>query len=251
MSFPVNSALMRSIVGFSMIVFVTSVGRSGDMWSHGDRLGRYLGCGFGDGYHACRTDRRTPLADLPIHRPTEKSSKGACGQGSCANSCGCGRGSMGGMIVECDQPLMRWPFGRSGCNGGGSCDEASCDSLSCDACLSSVPRVSVQLYPARTVAVPQAAAMGCDAACGQDGRDGWGGYTAFDRFMSTVGASENALPSVPVPPAMRQAYQSAQRPASGMARPRAPSDAGADRARANSDLRAGRIAAQSGQSLLW
>jgi hypothetical protein len=90
-----------------------------------ERVGRYMGVGYGDGYHVCRPEWVGPCADLPIARDQEscltKGTFGNYGQPAC-DACG-----LPPEIVDCDGGSC-FSSGRSGTE----CDQSSCDQGACD-----------------------------------------------------------------------------------------------------------------------
>jgi hypothetical protein len=90
-----------------------------------ERVGRYLGVGYGDGYHVCKPEFDGPCADLPIARDQEsclaRGTFGYAGHPAC-DTCG-----LPTEIVECDGGSC---FGSV--RSGTQCDQSSCDQSSCD-----------------------------------------------------------------------------------------------------------------------
>jgi len=89
------------------------------------RLGRFFGAGWGDGYHACETSGFRPLANLPPASFYQRDGKHHWGAGS---------HPIGGAGLESAIGKFYGEFGScgsSGCDahGYGSCDALACDSL--------------------------------------------------------------------------------------------------------------------------
>ena len=116
------SGSLRQALG-AMLLFASSgtVAEATDLISPVDQVGRYFGVCFGDGYHACNANRRTPVADLPIQRDTPRKHGhrfgGACRSGQC---------SISTEVLECNAPYLL------GLARSKSCDEPDCDALGCD-----------------------------------------------------------------------------------------------------------------------
>ncbi|MGB7342647.1 MAG: hypothetical protein WBD20_00390 [Pirellulaceae bacterium] len=90
------------------------------------RIGRTLGCGWGDGYHACQDSGFRPGADLPP-RSYSKQFGGGCLPGSpCAGSW-----SPAGPGSYYDQFDAQFRGRSVGCGGVG-CDNPGCDAPGCD-----------------------------------------------------------------------------------------------------------------------
>jgi hypothetical protein len=94
-----------------------------------ERVGRYFGVGYSDGYHVCKPDYDSPCADLPIRRKQDSCLGldviGNHGQNEC-DACG-----LRTEIVECEGGSCFTPLrSRSDCDQP-SCDDASCDGPAC------------------------------------------------------------------------------------------------------------------------
>ncbi|MEM9827287.1 MAG: hypothetical protein AAF958_11890 [Planctomycetota bacterium] len=136
---------IAGLVGITSFVCVasrcTSAG-AGPPLSKLNRLGRWCGVGYSDGYHTCATRGMAPCDDGPIQRPTEKG-WGWCSQSNC----------------QCETASLQWARQQhrivDGCLEGGCGPVSSCDSSSpCDS-ASSCDGSALVAMPEPMVAMPE------------------------------------------------------------------------------------------------
>ena len=60
----------RLVCLVALVVMAIGSSANAEMGKHVNRLGRYWGIGYSDGYHACKTRTSPPGANLPIARPS-------------------------------------------------------------------------------------------------------------------------------------------------------------------------------------
>jgi hypothetical protein len=127
-------ALRLKSLALVAVLLPSATGDAGGLLPGLERVGRYFGVGYSDGYHVCKHDYDSPCADLPIGRKQDSclglDTIGDHGQNEC-NTCG-----LRTEIVECEGGSCFTPL-RSRSN----CDQPSCDDASCDgpACYATAP----------------------------------------------------------------------------------------------------------------
>tara|TARA_R110002049_G_scaffold305056_3_gene501110 strand:- start:68724 stop:69962 length:1239 start_codon:yes stop_codon:yes gene_type:complete len=101
------------------------------------RLGRFVGAGWGDGYHACESSGFRPVSNLPPRSFYQQfGNTNGCQGGTCAGEKGCAT-------------AIAAFYSHSGDCDGNSCDQNGCDALGCDVMpMHSTSPASVQASPA-------------------------------------------------------------------------------------------------------
>ena len=104
------------------------------------RVGRFFGAGWGDGYHACETSGFRPAANLPPKSYYQRYGHSGClsklggGGATCSSAFGNLYGSVSG-------------YGTKHCSHGGACDQPHCDSPGCDSAYATGEMSPVSLAP--------------------------------------------------------------------------------------------------------
>ena len=207
-----------------------------------NRLGRVLGCGWGDGYHACSGSGCRPLANLPpksyydMYKGCARCAAGNCTDPShLSNWMSRGKGCDSGSCDSHGRDLVSRDLlaDAGGCDGGacdsanpsnawnglglfrgkdGACDDGNCDSVS-------MPTWNMRKsFPAVSAPVYAHVSPGCDSPWGTPGCDAPGGNASCDgpgcaspglampKAMmmpnSPAHSHGHTAPSVNVPPSM-------------------------------------------------
>ena len=117
----ISGAIAATVIGCGSFAFA-------DTPQPVQRLGRLVGAGWGDGYHACDSSGIRPCADLPPKSYYQRFEQ-SCSTSRNTKIRSAAGNALGGAIGKL--------YGASsvrataGCDGGG-CDNASCDGVSCN-----------------------------------------------------------------------------------------------------------------------